>query len=131
MFASGSFLDAVEVTVTWDRVERVVDTVMNGLSRQVLCSATLSNPYPHGCSITFTLAGSAPTDEAMLEKYDATWKNAMKAVLDSGGVLSYRHGIGMLKANALRDEMGNAFQVLAALKNVFDPDHLLNPGKLI
>jgi alkyldihydroxyacetonephosphate synthase len=131
MFASGSFLDAVEVTVTWDRVERVVDTVMNELSRQVLCSATLSNPYPHGCSLTFTLAGSAPTDEAMLEKYDATWKSAMKAVLDSGGVLSYRHGIGMLKASAMRDEMGNAFQVLAALKNVFDPDHLLNPGKLI
>lgn len=131
VFSSGSFADAVEVSATWDIVPNIYNSVMNELSKYVVSSASLSHAYPHGCSITFAFAGSASSDEEMLDKYDATWKAAMKTVIESGGTLIHHHGIGMLKSSALRDEMGNAFQILGHLKSTFDPDHLLNPGKLI
>jgi alkyldihydroxyacetonephosphate synthase len=131
VFHSGGFTDTLEVSATWNRVPEIYTSVMNELSRHVLSSATLSHPYAHGCSMSFTLAGSASTDEQMLEKYDATWRTVMKTVIESGGTLSHHHGVGMLKSSALRDEMGNAFQVLSGLKAVFDADYLLNPGKMI
>jgi len=131
VFFSGGFSDTLEVSATWSRVPGIYTNVMNELSRHVLSSATLSHPYPQGCSMSFTMAGSASTDEQMLEKYDATWRTVMKTVIDSGGTLSHHHGIGMLKSSAVRDEMGNAFQVLSGLKSIFDAGYLLNPGKMI
>lgn len=55
-----------------------------------------------------------------------------EAALRHGGTLSGEHGIGLLK----RPYMTTAFDVptlraMRALKQAFDPDNLLNPGKLL
>ncbi|MCP8326082.1 FAD-binding oxidoreductase, partial [Xylella fastidiosa subsp. multiplex] len=55
-----------------------------------------------------------------------------KLVLNLGGTLSVEHGIGVAK----RDFMTQAFDTptlsaMRAIKAAFDPDGILNPGKVL
>jgi alkyldihydroxyacetonephosphate synthase len=93
--------------------------------------AHLSHAYPDGCSIYFTFAGSAPTREATLELYDATWRAALAAAIEAGGTLSHHHGVGRSKAPRLGAELGLGVEVVRALGTAFDPAHIFNPGNLM
>jgi glycolate oxidase len=54
-----------------------------------------------------------------------------RAVIELGGTLSGEHGIGVLKAPYLPLEQApELIQLQEDLKRVFDPQHLLNPGKI-
>lgn len=49
-----------------------------------------------------------------------------------GGTLTGEHGIGVLKRDWLMPELGDTnLALLAAIKNSFDPQGILNPGKAI
>jgi glycolate oxidase len=53
------------------------------------------------------------------------------ACLRLGGTLTGEHGVGILKRRWLRDELGDAqVDLQRELKRVFDPDNILNPGKI-
>jgi glycolate oxidase len=58
-------------------------------------------------------------------------KEIFKAVLDLGGTLSGEHGVGLTKAPFLNLEL-NAAQIdlMKKIKDLFDPNHILNPGKI-
>jgi glycolate oxidase len=51
--------------------------------------------------------------------------------LELGGTLSGEHGVGLAKAPYIRKEIGaSAVTMSKKLKNTFDPDNILNPGKI-
>lgn len=51
--------------------------------------------------------------------------------LELGGTLTGEHGVGLLKRRWLRDELGDEQWALQkAIKDVFDPLGILNPGKM-
>ena len=62
------------------------------------------------------------------------WKAAsalFAAALRLGGTLTGEHGIGVLKARWLRAELGDRqWQLQKDIKRAFDPDGILNPGKV-
>jgi len=64
----------------------------------------------------------------------AIWEAAgelFRAALELGGTLTGEHGVGLLKKRWLRDELGEEVWTLQRkIKAVFDPDNLLNPGKV-
>jgi len=48
-----------------------------------------------------------------------------------GGVLSGEHGIGLEKRRFLKKALDPAaIEIMKQIKNVLDPDHILNPGKI-
>ena len=51
--------------------------------------------------------------------------------LAMGGTCTGEHGIGYGKMAFLEQEAGEAFAVMGDLKRAFDPDNLLNPGKVV
>ena len=51
--------------------------------------------------------------------------------LEMGGTCTGEHGIGYGKMAFLEQETGEAFNVMGDLKRCFDPDNLLNPGKVV
>ena len=51
-------------------------------------------------------------------------------MLAAGGALSHHHGVGLNRARFVREALGEAFDVLAAVKAALDPNGILNPGKL-
>ncbi len=60
--------------------------------------AHMSHAYPDGCSIYFTFVGASPSDHEALERYDATWRAALRAAHRAGGTIAHHHGVGRAKA---------------------------------
>ncbi|MBN2589076.1 MAG: FAD-binding protein [Sedimentisphaerales bacterium] len=49
-----------------------------------------------------------------------------------GGSISGEHGIGLIRAPFVRKQFGDEYyNLLVQIKNIFDPQKLLNPGKLL
>ena len=53
-------------------------------------------------------------------------------IIEMGGTCTGEHGIGAGKIDALVEETGQgAIDVMLGIKNFFDPNHILNPGKIL
>jgi glycolate oxidase len=66
-----------------------------------------------------------------MERVEQAVEELFKVALELGGTLSGEHGIGYMKAPFLKWETGETgFAVGKKLKQVIDPQELLNPGKL-
>jgi alkyldihydroxyacetonephosphate synthase len=136
----GFVIDTMEVAVAWAEIDAVYDNVCTKTSavagaRSV--SAHISHSYLDGACIYFTFVGQissrditdASTDEHQA-LYLAMWDAAQRAALNAGGNLSHHHGVGLNRGRFMRESMGEAFNVLVAMKQALDPQDLLNPGKL-
>jgi glycolate oxidase len=76
----------------------------------------------------------APEVGGHVDVPDHVWAAADEMFLDClrlGGTLTGEHGVGILKKRWLRDELGDdSFALQRQIKQVFDPDNILNPGKV-
>lgn len=70
----------------------------------------------------------SPNDGAKLEALAADLYSAVFAV---GGTVSGEHGDGMSRSAFLRAEYGELYHVFQRIKEIFDPRHVLNPGKIV
>jgi alkyldihydroxyacetonephosphate synthase len=136
VFAQGLFSDTMEVAAPWSKLAALYYGVRRALGSNVFVMAHLSHAYPDGCCIYFSFAGSAGVasgwDAACEETYDRTWRAAMGAVLEAGGVLAHHHGVGRSKAPRLAEELGaSGVATVRALMRAFDPRGILNPGNLV
>ncbi len=65
------------------------------------------------------------------ERAHAAVEEIFKAALDLGGTLSGEHGIGITKAPYIAMELGDmGVEVMKRIKKAFDPNNILNPGKI-
>jgi alkyldihydroxyacetonephosphate synthase len=132
-FGDALTLDTMEVAATWRRLPDVHGAVREALSDHLdLVLAHVSHAYPSGACIYFTLGAANDGDEdAALRRYDAAWRAGQRAALDAGGTGSHHHGVGLLRAPYLVDELGEVgLDVLRSVKGALDPHGLANPGKL-
>ncbi|MEM9489369.1 MAG: FAD-linked oxidase C-terminal domain-containing protein, partial [Myxococcota bacterium] len=106
------------------------EIVREAIARHALVMAHFSHAYPEGCSIYFTFVAQAETRRDSERIYDAIWRDGLAAATRAGGTISHHHGVGMLKAAHMIGEHREAMAILHALKQTFDPDGLMNPGKL-
>lgn len=65
------------------------------------------------------------------EKAELAVKELIRATLDLGGSMSGEHGVGLSKAPYITMELTPAqISVMKAVKRAFDPNNILNPGKI-
>lgn len=83
-------------------------------------------------------AGCMHTKILMDTDKDIQWEAARKAVAEIydyvrsvGGTTSAEHGIGLSKAAAFKREKASTLDLMRGIKKVFDPNNILNPGKLM
>jgi D-lactate dehydrogenase (cytochrome) len=71
--------------------------------------------------------------ESETEMAEARQLNArmIRRALALGGTCTGEHGVGLGKLEFLAAEHGDALEAMRAIKRAFDPDNLMNPGKLI
>jgi FAD/FMN-containing dehydrogenase/Fe-S oxidoreductase len=69
-----------------------------------------------------------PEDGARLR---ALADEVYELALDLGGTISAQHGTGLARTPWVSRQVGPLFPVFRELKSIFDPRHLLNPGKII
>ncbi|MFB6263146.1 MAG: FAD-binding oxidoreductase [Bradymonadaceae bacterium] len=130
VFDTGAFVDTMEVSTTWDRLEDLYRAVRRALTPHVLVLAHFSHVYPEGSSIYFTFVGYAENDEATLELYRRVWREGLDAVAEAGGSITHHHGVGDLKSAWLEEDHSGGTELFDALKESLDPDGIMNPGKL-
>jgi alkyldihydroxyacetonephosphate synthase len=132
LISRGYVVDTMEVAARWAALPKMyaeaTDAIL-AVGGTLVASAHLSHSYPDGACLYFTFAGQ-PAAEGREAYYRAAWDAGTAAVLAAGGALSHHHGVGLNRARFVRDALGEAFDVLVAVKQALDPHGILNPGKL-
>jgi alkyldihydroxyacetonephosphate synthase len=136
----GFVIDTMEVAAPWSKLTDVYSSVVDATravdgARSV--SAHVSHSYLDGACIYFTFVGQISSrdinDATTAEHYRlyvAIWDAAQRAALAAGGNLAHHHGVGLNRGRFMREALGDAFNLLVAMKQTLDPADLLNPGKL-
>ncbi len=65
------------------------------------------------------------------EVYFKFREELFRMALELGGVISGEHGIGAVKKAELKKLMPKEVELMRAIKSVFDPANVLNPGKVV
>ncbi len=142
MMDRGVGVDTLETAASWSKLDTLYSAVrkalddamretspMEGAKGIVMCH--ISHAYPTGASLYFTyifpraLAGEV----AQWAKIKSA---ASEAIVAHGGTLSHHHGVGEDHLPWMAGEKGAlGLEALRAIKRTFDPNGILNPGKLI
>jgi len=136
----GFAVDTLETAVPWDRVTRTMQDIESGLSagladqgEQVHVFSHLSHVYPTGSSIYTTYVFRLGTSALETSRRWQTLKQAAsRAILANQGTISHHHGVGLDHLHDLKPEKGPlGLSVIRSLCSGFDPQGLMNPGKLV
>jgi D-lactate dehydrogenase (cytochrome) len=72
-----------------------------------------------------------PDHEADLQEARAFNERLVTRALAMEGTCTGEHGIGMGKLTSLQAELGQAVDLMGAIKHTLDPENLMNPGKVV
>ena len=128
--ATGRVADymCLDGTIPVGELPRVLDGI-GALSRKY--GLRVGNVFHAGDGNMHPLIMFDANAEGELEKVEAMGAEVLKLCVDVGGCLTGEHGVGVEK----RDLMGHQFapedmEAQMRVKDVFDPDWLLNPSKV-
>lgn len=101
------------------RIEREYDLVI-----PTVCHAGDGNLHPN---FVFDAGEDAAVPEVIWQAADELFRAALRL----GGTLTGEHGVGVLKRRWLADELGDdQWELQRQITRVFDPQGILNPGKV-
>lgn len=70
-------------------------------------------------------------NKEQMERVEKAVDELFDLTLKLGGTLSGEHGIGITKAKYLEQEVGKSgVELMRKIKSAFDPDQIINPGKI-
>ena len=72
-----------------------------------------------------------PTNPEDVARAKAFNRRLIERALAMEGTCTGEHGIGLGKQQYLAAELGDAVDVMRGIKQLFDPDNLMNPGKVV
>jgi D-lactate dehydrogenase (cytochrome) len=72
-----------------------------------------------------------PASKKDMEEAKAINLRVVQRALAMEGTCTGEHGIGLGKQAYLEEELGEAVDLMRDLKRTFDPENLLNPGKVV
>ncbi len=136
----GYAIDTLETATDWDNVSGLVDAVetalhsgLEAVGERVHVFTHLSHLYSHGSSIYTTYLYRIAADPyETLSRWQVLKRAASQAIVACGATISHQHGVGTDHLPYLAAEKGQlGMVVLSDLCKRFDPDGIMNPGKLI
>jgi alkyldihydroxyacetonephosphate synthase len=134
-FANGVVLDTIEIAATWDKIGPIYRDVLASLSTvqgMLAASAHSSHGYRSGLNLYFTFVARPAQRSDMKPTYLDCWRRVMRATVQGGGGIAHHHGIGRIRREWLRSELGDSgVALLRSVKQAMDPDGFMNPGALI
>ncbi len=140
LWERGYTLDTVETALPWAHALDAAHTIQQTLrsaftahNLRLLVFTHLSHIYADGASVytTFIFPRAGGPEETV-----AAWRSAKtavsRAIIHLGGTISHQHGVGLDHAPFLEAEKGaSGIAALRAAFRTYDPDGMLNPGKLL
>lgn len=127
--AETDLLDEMDVVVPVDRIAEFLSFVHDvGVKNDVRIR---SFGHAGDGNLHIYCCGNDIKQEEFLVKSRMVMKEAYAKCADLGGQVSGEHGIGHAKKHYLRASVGDtAHNMMAGIKQVFDPNFILNPGKV-
>jgi len=108
------------------RIMKKIDDISKAYGVQIPCAGHVADGNIH------------PAPLKPKDLVPETWKPLMEEILakiaiaagELGGAVSGEHGIGFVKKELLSKTKGQEVEVMRRIKAAFDPNNILNPGKL-
>ncbi|KQS88248.1 MULTISPECIES: FAD-binding oxidoreductase [unclassified Rhizobium] len=97
----------------------------------------------HNCSVPAAILGHVgdgnyhvvfaidPDNQAERDEVAAINKKMVQYAISVGGTCTGEHGVGTGKIAYLRQEHGDAVDLMAVIKSAIDPKGIMNPGKIL
>jgi glycolate oxidase len=118
-----------DATVPRSRIVELIEVVNNLASKYDLQIGTFGHAGDGNLHPTFLTDLRDKTEE---EKVEKAIEELFVETVKLDGTLSGEHGIGLTKAKFLKLEVSeDAYALMKKIKNTFDPNNILNPGKLL
>ncbi len=140
LWEMGYAVDTLETATDWANVPLLVSAIeaalqaaLEEVGERVHVFTHLSHLYPYGSSIytTHIFRITADPDETR-RRWQVLKAAAGRAIVGRGGTISHQHGVGIDHMPYLRAEKGDlGVAAIADLCQRFDPQGMMNPGKLV
>lgn len=128
----GFVIDTIEVVAPWSKAAKLyydVIEAMRSVEGTLLAYAHASHFYPQGVCWYF-IFGGLPKNRSPEEYYREIWSATMEATLKNEGAISHHHGIGRMRAEWIRRDLGDVYEFFAKIKRCIDEKSILNKGNM-
>mgnify|MGYP001176597490 FL=1 len=123
----GKKMMVTDVCVPFSELAGAVVDAREAIDRSGLDGAVLGHVGDGNYHVILMIDLDDPEEMARAEKLNA---HLVEYALQRGGTCTGEHGVGVGKAKYQRMEHGEALDVMKSIKQVLDPNGILNPGKI-
>ena len=127
----------IESTTTFDKILPLYEAKKKAIEEGykewgATYTGHFSHWFPWGVMVydRFYIKRPPQDPHEAMQLHNMIWADAARASLASGGVLNDHHGIGLKLGWLMPEQYGTAWQILAGMKKMLDPNGIMNPGKL-
>jgi alkyldihydroxyacetonephosphate synthase len=140
LWEAGYAIDTLETATHWSNVPVMIKAIEESLletlakiNERIHIFTHLSQLYPSGASIYTSYFFRMATDaDETLSRWQALKAAASREIVKNGGTISHQHGVGTDHLPYMAAEKGQlGMAVISSLCKQFDPQGIMNPGKLI
>ncbi|MCZ8521836.1 MULTISPECIES: FAD-binding oxidoreductase [Paenibacillus] len=125
--APGKRLMTTDVCVPLSILPEAVMVAREAMRAEGLQGAILGHIGDGNYHAVFPIDPSHPEEAAKAGQIN---ERIVRFALEHGGTCSGEHGVGLGKRKYLSEEHGDALLWMKKMKDVFDPQQILNPGKI-
>lgn len=128
-----------EISADWRTIPVIYNNVMEKIKNEfprahelTLLGGHSSHSYMNGTNLYFVYnyeINCAPEDELRVYHHPIH-KIIVEETLKNGGSMCHHHGIGKYRSQWTKKEHGSAYYMLEKLKDVFDPNGIMNYGSI-
>jgi D-lactate dehydrogenase (cytochrome) len=119
---------ATDVCVPISRLADCILATKDDLASSSLIAPLVGHVGDGNFHLAFVLD---PDSTEELKEAEALNDRLLQRALDMGGTVTGEHGVGIGKINYMRDEHGDAVEVMRLIKQAIDPNDIMNPGKIL
>ena len=126
--APGSRAMTTDVAVPVSELAGAIEQARRALDESGLRGGIVGHVGDGNFHVAFLLD---PSDAASIAQADALNSRVVEDALARGGTCTGEHGIGSGKLRYLEQEHGDLIPLFRGIKELFDPNGILNPGKVV
>jgi alkyldihydroxyacetonephosphate synthase len=127
----------IDVVGTYDRIWPTYVAMRKMMNERYAATGLtlrthLSHWYDWGTMLycRFTIPAGPTDPEEAVRLHDTIWHDGISLALEHGMVMNDHHGVGVKLSPYMRQQWGEGFETLKRIKEVLDPQNIMNPGKL-
>ena len=127
-------MDTCEVSAHWSIMPEVYENMRSAVlavNPNAHVGAHWSHSYIDGACLYMSFVVQGLEEEKAAEEHAKIWEGLTLGAQKAGGSMSHHHGVGYMRGKWMAEEWGKTgIDLLQQIKNVVDPNHIMNPGKI-